>query len=244
MYWPPPAYGTLGHRARFDVVDESNLPASDHPRSEVTSAGRPQIGPGLGARDQPVRHREPPRRTPRTPQRVMDLFARVRPHHATAPTTSPRSYLVNDACVLLCASRTCGGRSTASTARPACSGPIRPVLPLPVPRAAAARHGALAAPRAVSSVCCARRSAPIQVTEAIKLITGIGEPLVGSAHGVRRAGVRYRQITRAARTQNCAVCGEHPTVTELIDYEEFCGVVSEGRRGGPPVRIDHHRVRN
>ena len=66
----------------------------------------------------------------------------------------------------------------------------------------------------------------IQVNEAIKLITGIGEPLVGSLMVYDALEMEYRKI-KVRKDPNCAVCGEHPTVTELIDYEAFCGVVSE-----------------
>jgi adenylyltransferase/sulfurtransferase len=66
----------------------------------------------------------------------------------------------------------------------------------------------------------------IQVTEAIKLLTGIGEPLLGSLMVYDALEMSYRKI-RLRKDPNCAVCGENPTVTELIDYEEFCGAVSD-----------------
>jgi sulfur-carrier protein adenylyltransferase/sulfurtransferase len=66
----------------------------------------------------------------------------------------------------------------------------------------------------------------LQVNEAIKLLTGIGEPLVGSLMVYDALEMEYRKI-KVRKDPNCAVCGEHPTVTELIDYEAFCGVVSE-----------------
>jgi molybdopterin/thiamine biosynthesis adenylyltransferase/rhodanese-related sulfurtransferase len=66
----------------------------------------------------------------------------------------------------------------------------------------------------------------LQVNEAIKLLTGIGEPLVGSLMVYDALEMEYRKI-KVRKDPECAVCGEHPTVTELIDYEAFCGVVSE-----------------
>jgi adenylyltransferase/sulfurtransferase len=77
----------------------------------------------------------------------------------------------------------------------------------------------------VLGVLCASIGS-IQVNEAIKLITGIGEPLVGSLMVYDALEMEYRKI-KVRKDPNCAVCGEHPTVTELIDYEEFCGVVSD-----------------
>ena len=91
----------------------------------------------------------------------------------------------------------------------------------------------------VLGVLCASIGS-IQVTEAIKLLTGIGEPLVGGLMVYDALEMTYRKI-KVRKDPNCAVCGENPTVTELIDYEEFCGAVSEeaSRRRG----LDHHRQR-
>jgi adenylyltransferase/sulfurtransferase len=77
----------------------------------------------------------------------------------------------------------------------------------------------------VLGVLCASIGS-IQVNEAIKLLTGIGEPLVGSLMVYDALEMEYRKIT-VRKDPNCAVCGENPTVTELIDYEAFCGVVSD-----------------
>jgi adenylyltransferase/sulfurtransferase len=66
----------------------------------------------------------------------------------------------------------------------------------------------------------------IQVTEAIKLLTGIGEPQLGTLTVYDALSMDYRKV-KVRKDPNCAICGEHPTVTELIDYEAFCGVVSD-----------------
>jgi sulfur-carrier protein adenylyltransferase/sulfurtransferase len=66
----------------------------------------------------------------------------------------------------------------------------------------------------------------IQVTEAIKLLTGIGEPLVGGLIVYDALEMTYRKI-KVRKDPNCALCGENPTVTGLVDYDDFCGVVSE-----------------
>lgn len=66
----------------------------------------------------------------------------------------------------------------------------------------------------------------IQVNEGIKLLTGIGEPLVGKLMIYDALEMEYRKLT-IRKDPNCALCGENPTVTGLIDYEEFCGAISE-----------------
>jgi adenylyltransferase/sulfurtransferase len=76
----------------------------------------------------------------------------------------------------------------------------------------------------VLGVLCASIGS-IQVTEAIKVLTGIGDPLVGSLIVYDALEMTYRKI-KMRKDPNCAVCGEYPTVTELIDYEAFCGAVS------------------
>ncbi len=77
----------------------------------------------------------------------------------------------------------------------------------------------------VLGVLCASIGS-IQVTEAIKLITGIGEPLLGRLMIDDALDMHYRTV-KVRKDPNCAVCGTNPTVTELIDYEAFCGAVSE-----------------
>jgi adenylyltransferase/sulfurtransferase len=64
----------------------------------------------------------------------------------------------------------------------------------------------------------------IQATEAVKLILGIGEPLVGRLLLYDALGMRFREL-KLRRNPECPVCGDHPTVTKLIDYQQFCGVV-------------------
>jgi adenylyltransferase/sulfurtransferase len=63
----------------------------------------------------------------------------------------------------------------------------------------------------------------IQATEAIKLILGKGEPLIGRLLLVDALGMRFREL-KLRKNPDCVVCGKHPTVTKLIDYEEFCGL--------------------
>lgn len=65
----------------------------------------------------------------------------------------------------------------------------------------------------------------IQAIEALKLILGIGEPLIGKLMMIDTLDMTFRTL-RVQRNPDCPVCGEHPTVTKLIDYEQFCGLPS------------------
>src|SRR5689334_22250936 len=77
----------------------------------------------------------------------------------------------------------------------------------------------------VLGVLCASIGS-IQVNEAIKLLTGIGDPLVGKLMIYDALEMEYRKL-KVRKDPNCALCGENPTVTGLIDYDTFCGAVSE-----------------
>jgi adenylyltransferase/sulfurtransferase len=77
----------------------------------------------------------------------------------------------------------------------------------------------------VLGVLCASIGS-IQVNEAIKLITGIGDPAVGELVIYDALELSWRKL-KVRKDPNCALCGEHPTVTGLIDYETFCGAISE-----------------
>ena len=63
----------------------------------------------------------------------------------------------------------------------------------------------------------------LQATEAIKLILGVGESLVGRFLLFDALKLRFREL-KVRKDPDCPVCGEHPTVTQLIDYEQFCGI--------------------
>ncbi|TCJ31240.1 adenylyltransferase/sulfurtransferase MoeZ [Nocardioides jejuensis] len=77
----------------------------------------------------------------------------------------------------------------------------------------------------VLGVLCASIGS-IQVNEAIKMLTGMGDPLVGKLMIYDALEMEYRKL-KVRRDPNCALCGDNATVTELIDYESFCGAVSE-----------------
>jgi adenylyltransferase/sulfurtransferase len=63
----------------------------------------------------------------------------------------------------------------------------------------------------------------IQATETIKLIVGQGEPLVGRLLMYDSLGMKFREI-RIRRDPKCPLCGDNPTITELMNYHELCGL--------------------
>ncbi len=71
----------------------------------------------------------------------------------------------------------------------------------------------------------------VQATETIKLIVGQGEPLVGRLLMYDSLAMKFREI-RIRRDPDCPLCGANPTITELIHYEEFCGLVPAGVGAG------------
>jgi adenylyltransferase/sulfurtransferase len=70
----------------------------------------------------------------------------------------------------------------------------------------------------------------IQATEVVKLILGIGDPLVGRLLMFDALDMTFR-VFKVRQDPECPVCGEHPTITELIDYEEFCAMPAASRNG-------------
>jgi adenylyltransferase/sulfurtransferase len=69
----------------------------------------------------------------------------------------------------------------------------------------------------------------IQATEAIKLILGKGESLAGRLLLVDALNMKFREL-KLRKNPECPVCGDHPTVTKLIDYQQFCGIVPETKQ--------------
>ena len=92
----------------------------------------------------------------------------------------------------------------------------------------------------VLGVLCASIGS-IQVTEAIKLLTGIGEPLVGRLMIYDALEMSYRTV-RVRKDPECAICGKNPTITSLIDYDAFCGAVSADAQEAASG-LDDHRGR-
>jgi molybdopterin/thiamine biosynthesis adenylyltransferase/rhodanese-related sulfurtransferase len=222
MYLAAAGVGTLGI-VEFDVVDESNLQRqiihgqSDIGRSKAESAADSvrEINPLIQVNIHELRLDS---------SNVMELFAQYDLIVDGTDNFATR-YLVNDACVLLGKPYVWGsiyrfdGQASVFWAEYGpCYRCLYPEPPPPGMVPSCAEGGVL-------GVLCASIGA-IQTTEAIKLVTGIGEPLLGSLMVYDALEMNYRKV-KVRKDPNCAICGEHPTVTELIDYEAFCGVVSE-----------------
>jgi len=222
MYLAAAGVGTLGI-VEFDTVDESNLQRqiihgqSDIGRSKAESARDSvrEINPLVTVNVHEIRLDS---------SNVMDLFAQYDLIVDGTDNFATR-YLVNDACVLLnkpyvwgSIYRFDGQASVFWSEYGPCYRCLYPEPPPPGMVPSCAEGGVL-------GVLCASIGS-IQVNEAIKVITGIGEPLVGSLMVYDALEMEYRKI-KVRKDPNCAVCSDHPTVTELIDYEAFCGVVSE-----------------
>jgi adenylyltransferase/sulfurtransferase len=222
MYLAAAGVGTLGI-VEFDEVDESNLQRqiihgqSDVGRSKAQSAADSvrEINPLVQVNIHELRLDS---------SNVMDLFGQYDLIVDGTDNFATR-YLVNDACVLLgkpyvwgSIYRFDGQASVFWAEHGPCYRCLYPEPPPPGMVPSCAEGGVL-------GVLCASIGS-IQVNEAIKLLTGIGEPLVGSLMVYDALEMNYRKI-KVRKDPNCAVCGDNPTVTELIDYEAFCGVVSE-----------------
>ena len=142
----------------------------------------------------------------------------------------PTRYLSNDACVLLgkptvygAILRFEGQASTFDARRGPCYRCLFPEPPPPGSVPSCAEGGVLGVLPGIIAL--------IQATEAVKLLTGVGEPLIGRFLHYDALAMRFDEF-RFEKDPDCPVCGEHPTVTELIDYEGFCGV-----RGAEEVRM-------
>jgi adenylyltransferase/sulfurtransferase len=222
MYLAAAGVGTLGI-VEFDTVDESNLQRqiihgqSDVGRSKAESArdSVKEINPYVNV----ILHEER-----LDVDNVKEIFAQYDLILDGTDNFATR-YLVNDAAVLLgkpyvwgSIYRFDGQASVFWAEHGPCYRCLYPEAPPPGMVPSCAEGGVL-------GVLCASIGS-IQVNEAIKLLAGIGEPLVGRLMIYDALEMQYRQV-KVRKDPNCALCGENPTVTDLIDYEAFCGVVSE-----------------
>src|SRR4051812_8558764 len=222
MYLAAAGVGTLGI-VEFDTVDESNLQRqiihgqSDIGRSKAESARDSirEINPYVNV----VIHE-----TALANDNVFEIFEQYDLIVDGTDNFATR-YLVNDAAVLLgkpyvwgSIYRFDGQASVFWAEHGPCYRCLYPEPPPPGMVPSCAEGGVL-------GVLCAS-IASIQTTEAIKVLTGIGDPLVGSLIVYDALEMTYRKI-KVRKDPNCPLCGENPTITALVDYEEFCGVVSE-----------------
>src|SRR5262249_27582423 len=159
-----------------------------------------------------------------TSENALQLFA---PYDVIVDGTDnfPTRYLVNDACVILGKPNAYGSifrfegqASIFATKEGPCYRCLYPEPPPPGLVPSCAEGGVLGILPGLVGV--------IQATEAIKLILGKGEPLIGRLLLVDALGMKFREL-KLRKNPECPVCGTHPTVTELIDYQQFCGIRGE-----------------
>jgi molybdopterin/thiamine biosynthesis adenylyltransferase/rhodanese-related sulfurtransferase len=223
LYLAAAGVGTLGV-IDFDIVDESNLQRQViHGQSDV---GRPKVESAAAS----IREINPlveviVHNEPLSTDNVMDIFAGYDLIVDGTDNFATR-YMVNDAAVLLgkpyvwgSIYRFDGQASVFWAEHGPCYRCLYPEPPPPGMVPSCAEGGVL-------GVLCASIGS-IQVNEAIKLITGIGDPLVGRLMIYDALEMTYRQV-KVKKDPECPLCGKNPTITELLDdYEAFCGVVSD-----------------
>jgi molybdopterin/thiamine biosynthesis adenylyltransferase/rhodanese-related sulfurtransferase/molybdopterin converting factor small subunit len=222
LYLAAAGVGTLGI-VDFDVVDKTNLQrqilhgtsAIGTPKLESAAARIHDLNPNV---------RVEPFETRLTSENALDI---IREFDIVADGTDnfPTRYLVNDACVLLGKPNVYGsifrfeGQASVFYAK---QGPCYRCLysepPPPGLVPSCAEGGVLGVlPGIIGS---------IQAMETIKLILGAGEPLIGRLVLFDALKLQFREL-KLAKDPDCPVCGRHPTLTTLIDYEAFCGVGAE-----------------
>jgi sulfur-carrier protein adenylyltransferase/sulfurtransferase len=222
LYLAAAGVGTLGI-IDFDTVDESNLQRQIiHGQSDI---GRPKAE---SARDS-IREINPYvdvvlYEEALSTENAMEIFSEFDLIVDGTDNFATR-YLVNDACVLLGKPYVWGsifrfdGQASVFWAEYGpCYRCLYPDPPPPGMVPSCAEGGVL-------GVLCGSIGS-IQVTEAIKLITGVGDSLAGRLMIYDALEMNYRTV-RVRKDPECAICGKNPTITQLIDYEAFCGVVSE-----------------
>jgi sulfur-carrier protein adenylyltransferase/sulfurtransferase len=222
LYLAAAGVGTLGV-VDFDVVDESNLQRQIiHGQSDI---GRPKAE---SARDS-IKEINPyveviVHETQLDSDNALEIFAQYDLIVDGTDNFATR-YLVNDACVLLgkpyvwgSIYRFDGQASVFWAEHGPCYRCLYPEPPPPGMVPSCAEGGVL-------GVLCASIGS-IQVNEAIKLIVGIGDPLAGRLMIYDALEMSYRTV-RVRKDPECPICGKNPTITGLIDYDAFCGTVSE-----------------
>jgi molybdopterin/thiamine biosynthesis adenylyltransferase/rhodanese-related sulfurtransferase len=221
LYLAAAGVGTLGV-VDFDVVDESNLQRQIiHGQSDI---GRPKAE---SARDS-ILEINPlvnvvVHETALDNDNVMEIFSQYDLIVDGTDNFATR-YLVNDACVLLGKPYVWGsiyrfdGQASVFWAEYGpCYRCLYPEPPPPGMVPSCAEGGVL-------GVLCASIGS-IQVNEAIKLITGVGDSLAGRLMIYDALEMNYRTV-RVRKDPECPICGKNPSITELIDYDAFCGAVS------------------
>ncbi|HZP05852.1 MAG TPA: molybdopterin-synthase adenylyltransferase MoeB [Terracidiphilus sp.] len=222
FYLAAAGVGTLG-LVDFDVVDASNLQRQiihstrDIGRKKLDSASEKllALNPALHV----VKHE-----TLLSSANALDI---LKDYDIVADGTDnfPTRYLVNDACVLLGKPNVYGSifrfegqASVFGTKTGPCYRCLYPEPPPPGLVPSCAEGGVLGILPGLVGV--------IQATEAIKLILGKGEALIGRLLLIDALAMRFREL-KLRKNPECPVCGVNPTVTQLIDYQQFCGIKAE-----------------
>ena len=219
LYLTAAGVGTLG-LVDFDTIDFSNL--QRQVLFTTADVGRPKLQAaaarlsGLNPEVRVVTHE-----TRLTAQNALEIF-RDYDVVVDGADNFPTRYLVNDACVLLgkpnaygSIFRFDGQASVFATRGGPCYRCLYPEPPPPGLVPSCAEGGVLGVLPGIVGT--------IQAAEAIKLITGIGETLAGRLLLFDALTMEFRMM-KLRRDPNCPVCGDRPTVTALIDYEQFCGI--------------------
>jgi adenylyltransferase/sulfurtransferase len=219
LYLAAAGVGTIGI-VDFDVVDFSNLQRQvihgtpDVGRSKLASAKDRLLALNPLIRIETYE-------TALSSKNALELF---KPYDIILDGTDnfPTRYLVNDACVILGKPNTYGSifrfegqASVFATKDGPCYRCLYPEPPPPGLVPSCAEGGVLGVLPGVVGT--------IQATEAVKLIMGIGEPLIGRFLIYDALRMKFREL-KLKKDPECPVCGTNPTVRELIDYEQFCGV--------------------
>lgn len=218
LYLALAGVGTIGV-VDFDVVDRTNLQRQIlHLNSSV---GRPKV---QSARDTLLAHNPNIEViTHEEPIVSENAFRIIEPYDivVNGADNFATRYLVNDAAYLLKKPLVDGsilmfdGQATTYVPGRGCYRCLYPAPPPPGMVPSCAEAGVLGA------MCATIGS--IQATEVLKLILGVGEPLVNRLLLYDALSLEFR-IVKVRRDPNCPLCGDEPTIHELIDYEEFCGV--------------------
>ena len=244
LYLAAAGIGTLGV-VDFDVVDSSNLQrqiihsTKDVGRKKVDSAQEKlnALNPNLKV----VKHD-----TMLTSANALEIFAQY-DIIADGTDNFQTRYLVNDACVLLNKPNAYGSifrfegqASVFATEEGPCYRCLYPEPPPPGLVHSCAEGGVLGIlPGLIGT---------IQATEVIKLILGKGEPLIGRLLLVDALTMRFREL-KLRKNPDCPVCGANPTVTALIDYNQFCGIAPEPaqaatvKNGIPQISVKELKAR-
>ncbi len=242
LYLAAAGVGTLG-MVDFDVVDFTNLQrqiihsTADVGRKKLQSATEKiqAINPFVDV---------VPFETKLTSANALELF---RDFDMVVDGTDnfPTRYLVNDACVLTGKPNVYGSIfrfegqvSVFATKEGPCYRCLYPEPPPPGLVPSCAEGGVLGILPGLVGI--------MQATEAIKLILGKGDPLIGRLLLVDAMGMKFREL-KLRKNPDCPVCGTHPTVKHLIDYNEFCGIRGEEKpvpsNGVPSISVEELKQR-